>query len=72
MTNSWFRPLDMTRIESVTARLFQVPLKEVLSDAKHGDHTHFELVTETVRTSDGIEGTGYTYTGGKGGHAIRV
>ena len=62
----------MTRIENVTARLFQVPLKEVLSDAKHGDHTHFELVTATVRTSDGVEGTGYTYTGGKGGHAIRA
>jgi L-alanine-DL-glutamate epimerase-like enolase superfamily enzyme len=37
----------------------------VLSDAKHGDHTHFELVTVTVHTSDGLKGTGYTYTGGK-------
>lgn len=41
-------------------------------DAKHGDHTHFELVTATITTEDGIEGTGYTYTGGKGGHAIRA
>lgn len=60
----------MSRIESVTTRLFQVPLAEVLSDAKHGDHHFFELVTATVRLSDGSEGTGYTYTGGKGGHAI--
>lgn len=58
------------QIESVKPRLFRVPLKETLSDAKHGDHTHFELVTVTVRTSTGLEGTGYTYTGGKGGAAI--
>jgi len=61
----------MTRtITDLQARLFRVPLAEVMSDAKHGDHTHFELVTVTVRTSDGLEGTGYTYTGGKGGRAI--
>jgi L-alanine-DL-glutamate epimerase-like enolase superfamily enzyme len=60
----------MTRIESVDARFFRVPLAEVLSDAKHGDHSHFELVTVTVRFEDGIEGTGYTYTGGRGGQAI--
>ncbi|RZV99384.1 MAG: uroporphyrinogen decarboxylase, partial [Rhodobacteraceae bacterium] len=60
----------MARIESVAARRFAVPLDEVLTDAKHGDHTHFELVTATLRCEDGSEGTGYTYTGGKGGHAI--
>lgn len=60
----------MTRIATLTARRFAVPLDEVLSDAKHGDHTHFELVIVTVRLEDGSEGTGYTYTGGKGGHAI--
>jgi L-alanine-DL-glutamate epimerase-like enolase superfamily enzyme len=41
-----------------------------MADAKHGDHTHFELVTCTVTLDDGSQGTGYTYTGGKGGHAI--
>ncbi|MEO8346209.1 MAG: mandelate racemase/muconate lactonizing enzyme family protein [Betaproteobacteria bacterium] len=60
----------MSRIAEVEARLFVVPLPEVMADAKHGDHTHFELVTTTVRLADGSEGTGYTYTGGKGGHAI--
>ncbi|WP_135077106.1 mandelate racemase/muconate lactonizing enzyme family protein [Terasakiella sp. SH-1] len=60
----------MSKISSIDARLFKIPLKEVLSDAKHGDHDHFELVTVTIRLDSGIEGTGYTYTGGWGGHAI--
>ena len=61
---------QMTQITQVDVRVFDVPLAEVLTDAKHGDHTHFELVTATVRLKDGSEGTGYTYTGGKGGRAI--
>ncbi|WP_299304591.1 mandelate racemase/muconate lactonizing enzyme family protein [uncultured Litoreibacter sp.] len=62
----------MTSIASIETRLFHVPLAEVLVDAKHGDHHFFELVTATVRLEDGSEGTGYTYTGGKGGHAIKA
>ena len=62
----------MAQIERVDARLFEVPLAEVLSDAKHGDHTHFELITATVTLDDGREGTGYTYTGGRGGRAVRA
>ena len=42
----------------------------MLSDAKHGDHTHFELIIAIVRLSDGTDGIGYTYTGGRGGTAI--
>lgn len=61
---------ELATITSVTARLFAVPLAEVLVDAKHGEHTHFHLVTATVTLSDGREGTGYTYNGGRGGHAI--
>ncbi len=45
----------MPTIQSVEARLFAVPLAEVLSDAKHGDHTHFELITATIRMDDGAE-----------------
>src|SRR6185437_10950417 len=60
----------MNRIRALSARRYRVPLAEVLSDAKHGDHTHFELITVNVRLEDGSEGTGYTYTGGRGGHAI--
>ncbi|MDF9796444.1 L-alanine-DL-glutamate epimerase-like enolase superfamily enzyme [Catalinimonas alkaloidigena] len=62
----------MSKIATVHTRLFQVPLAEVLNDAKHGDHTHFELVTTTITLEDGSEGTGYTYTGGKGGHSIKA
>ena len=50
------------KISDIEVRLFRVPLTEVLTDAKHGDHTHFELVTTTVSLEDGSEGTGYTYT----------
>ncbi|TRZ55875.1 MAG: mandelate racemase/muconate lactonizing enzyme family protein [Rhodocyclaceae bacterium] len=60
----------MTRITKITSQLFVIPLPEVMADAKHGDHTHFELVTTKVSLSDGSEGVGYTYTGGKGGNPI--
>ncbi len=60
----------MQTIQSVDVRRFNLPLAEVLTDARHGDHTHFELITATVRLTDGSEGTGYTYTGGRGGRAI--
>ena len=62
----------MPKIQGVSARYFRVPLPEVLSDAKHGDHTHFELITATVQLDDGSEGTGYTYTGGRGGSSIHA
>ncbi|MEM8888760.1 MAG: mandelate racemase/muconate lactonizing enzyme family protein [Bacteroidota bacterium] len=61
-----------TRIASVKCKIFNVPLAEVLTDAKHGEHTHFQLVTTTISLNDGSEGTGYTYTGGRGGHAIKA
>ncbi|ECG8589399.1 mandelate racemase/muconate lactonizing enzyme family protein [Salmonella enterica subsp. salamae] len=61
-----------TQIKHVETMLFKVPLAEVLVDAKHGDHSHFELVTTTVTLEDGSTGTGYTYTGGKGGYAIKA
>ena len=62
----------MTTIKKVEARLYKIPLAEILTDAKHGDHTHFDLITATVTTSDGLQGTGYSYTGGRGGHAIEA
>ncbi len=62
----------MSVISSVETRLFHVPLAEVLVDAKHGDHLFFELITATIKLEDGSEGTGYSYTGGKGGHAIKA
>ncbi len=59
-----------TRIDTIDTRLFRVPLAEVLVDARHGEHHHFELITTSVRLHDGSVGTGYTYTGGRGGQAV--
>ena len=60
------------KIKSVNNRIYRIPLSEALEDAKHGIHTHFELVTVTIQLEDGSEGTGYTYTGGRGGIAIKA
>lgn len=62
--------MSTNTIEHAETRLYKIPLPEVLSDAKHGDHTHFELITVTIKLRNGLEGTGYTYTGGRGGRAI--
>ena len=62
----------MPCITDLETRLYRIPLDEVMADARHGEHTHFELLTVTVHTEDGAWGTGYTYTGDRGGHAIRT
>jgi len=62
--------MKVALIEDIEADCWRVPLDETLHDAKHGAHTHFELITVRVRLSDGLEGTGYCYTGGRGGRAI--
>ncbi len=62
----------MPRIQAVAVRYFKVPLREQLGDAMHGMHTHFELITVGIRLTDGSEGIGYTYTGGRGGLAVRA
>lgn len=62
----------VSKISQIETRLYEVPLKEVLVDAKHGSHFHFELVVVRIVLEDGSEGTGYTYTGGKGGTAIKA
>ncbi len=59
-------------IRAIETRLFAPPLAEVLTDAMHGDHTHFELITATVTLADGSSGTGYTYTGGRGGRSVHA
>lgn len=58
------------KIKSVAVEHYKVPLAEVLSDAKHGDHTYFELIVCRIACQNGVEGVGYTYTGGSGGSAI--
>lgn len=61
-----------SKISNIKVQLFQVPLPEVLSDAKHGNHFFFELIITTITLENGLVGTGYTYTGGKGGFAIKA
>ena len=63
---------DQASISDVQSRLFVLPLNEPLVDAMHGEHTHFELITATITLDDGSHGTGYTYTGGRGGKAIHA
>lgn len=59
-------------IQTIATEVFRLPLDEPLQDAKHGIQTSFEIVTTTITCSDGSQGTGYTYTIGRGGRAIRV
>ncbi len=62
--------MNSSAISAVDNQLFKIPLAEILSDAKHGDHSHFELITTTITLANGLSGVGYTYTGGRGGQAI--
>ena len=60
----------MTKIQTLKTHYYKLPLNEVLVDAKHGNHSHFELIITQVFDEEGAFGTGYTYTGGRGGKAI--
>lgn len=59
-------------IKDISVDIFHVPLKEILYDAKHGAHHYFELIIATITLKNGMQGVGYTYTGGKGGYAIKA
>lgn len=50
------------KITEVRADHFRLPLDPPLSDSTHGEMSTFGLVTARIRTSDGDEGLGYTYT----------
>lgn len=52
------------QITSVEVRQYSMPLPVVLSDATHGDMTHFGLITCQLETDTGHSGMGYTYTVG--------
>ncbi|HJP11953.1 MAG: uroporphyrinogen decarboxylase [Proteobacteria bacterium] len=61
------------KIIEFTVDHFQVPLPAVLSDATHGEMTHFGLITVRIVDDQGCEGLGYTYTvHGIGASAIRA
>jgi L-alanine-DL-glutamate epimerase-like enolase superfamily enzyme len=59
-------------VAGIEVAQYRIPLPVVLSDSTHGEIAHFELVTVRLRTDDGSEGLGYTYTVGVGATAIRA
>ena len=61
---------NRAKIDSLVTRYYRIPLKEELSDSRHGVHTHFDLVTVTIKSGADITGIGYTYTVHAGGGAI--
>ena len=60
------------RLVDLTTRLYRLPLSHPMSDATHGQMTHFELVTVTLHDNEGRAGLGYSYTIGEGGAALRA
>jgi L-alanine-DL-glutamate epimerase-like enolase superfamily enzyme len=62
----------MSRIQSVVADHYRVPLPVKLTDSMHGDMDDFELITVRIRDEDGLQGLGYTYTVNAGGRAVAV
>jgi L-alanine-DL-glutamate epimerase-like enolase superfamily enzyme len=58
------------KITNITAHHFLIPLPTVLTDSRHGQMPHFELVICQIETDSGAGGLGYTYTVGAGAAAI--
>ena len=59
------------RINHLTTHHYRIPLRSAMTDAMHGEMTHFEVIMVGVETDTGARGLGYTYTIGHGGAAIR-
>lgn len=59
----------MTRIDDCEVSLYGIPNEESLDDATQSFES-LELVVATLTTTDGVEGTGFTYTIGRGGSTI--
>ena len=58
------------KITDVRASCYRIPLEQPLTDAGHGRHDHYDLVTVDLGTEGGHTGLGYTYTVHAGGAAI--
>lgn len=69
-----FRASDGTLmiIRRVNSSHYRIPLVTPMTDATHGEMTHFEVVIVEIGTDGGGTGIGYTYTIGVGGHAIKT
>jgi L-alanine-DL-glutamate epimerase-like enolase superfamily enzyme len=65
--------LPESRIDSIETGLYHVPLASVMTDARHGIMRDFAVITVRIRTEDGTEGLGYSYTVGQtGGSAVHA
>ena len=64
------RPGTGVRITDISAACYRIPLAAPLTDATHGRHDHYDLVTVEVAAAGGHTGLGYTYTVHAGGGAI--
>lgn len=62
----------MATVTAVQTDFYRVPLPVVMTDAKHGEMSHFELVTVRIEDSDGASGLGYTYAVNSGAEAFAV
>ncbi|MFP6770488.1 MAG: mandelate racemase/muconate lactonizing enzyme family protein [Planctomycetaceae bacterium] len=60
----------MTRLASVRADCFRIPLPTAVSDSTHGTIEAFQLITVRLADTDGATGLGYTFTVGQGGTAV--
>ena len=61
------------QIESIETGLYYVPLAVEMTDARHGIMRDFAVITVRIRTKDGAEGLGYSYTVGQtGGTAVHA
>src|SRR3712207_1571224 len=58
------------KIERIETAYYRLPL-EPMGDAGHGAIDTEELITVTI-SADGVQGTGYAYTIGRGGRAVQA
>ena len=59
------------RVEHLEAGVYEVPTQREAGDSIHRSSA-FEWIIVTVRTDDGREGTGWSYTLGEGGAAVKA
>src|ERR1044071_6865642 len=59
------------KIRSVETRLYRVPPTVRIQDSIQAI-SHWEWIVTTVRTDSGLTGTGWSYTLGMGGSAVRA
>src|SRR5487761_23698 len=59
------------KLAEIQSGIFHVPTEKLITDSQHSLDS-VEVVTCTVKTTDGLSGLGFTYTIGTGGLAIKT